>query len=57
MKRLLIFAATYNEAKNIGLFIEKILKLNTHEMKNELKDYIKNISINNLSPNDTTNII
>ena len=28
MKRLLIFAATYNEAKNIGLFIEKILKLN-----------------------------
>lgn len=31
--------------------------INTHEMKNELKDYIKNISINNLSPNDTTNII
>tara|TARA_B100001123_G_scaffold177123_1_gene203087 strand:+ start:66 stop:764 length:699 start_codon:yes stop_codon:yes gene_type:complete len=28
MKKLLIFAATYNEAKNIGLFIEKILKLN-----------------------------
>ena len=31
--------------------------INTDEMKNELKDYIKNISINNLSPNDTTNII
>jgi len=31
--------------------------INTDEMKNELKDYIKNISINNLSPNDTTNIV
>ena len=27
-KKILIFAATYNEAENIGSFIEKILKLN-----------------------------
>lgn len=26
-------------------------------MKNELKEYIKNISTNNLSPNDTTSIV
>ena len=31
--------------------------INTDEMKNELKDYIKNISVNNQTPNDTTNII
>ena len=31
--------------------------INTDEMKNELKDYIKNISVNNQMPNDTTNII
>ena len=30
MKKLLIFAATYNEADNIGIFIEKILKLNVN---------------------------
>jgi hypothetical protein len=31
--------------------------INTDEMKNELKDYIKNISTNNLSLNDTISII
>jgi DNA-binding transcriptional regulator GbsR (MarR family) len=31
--------------------------INTDEMKNELKDYIKNISVNNQMLNDTTNII
>ena len=29
-KKILIFAATYNEAENIGSFIEKILKLNVN---------------------------
>ena len=29
-KKILIFAATYNEAKNIGSFIEKILRLNVN---------------------------
>jgi len=31
--------------------------INTDEMKNELKDYIKNISVNNQMLNDTPNII
>ena len=29
-KKILIFAATYNEVENIGSFIEKILKLNVN---------------------------
>lgn len=43
-----------DEDKSASKFTDNI---NTNEMKNELKDYIKNISVNNQMPNDTTNII
>lgn len=43
-----------DEDKSVSKLTDNI---NTDEMKNELKDYIKNISVNNQLPNDTTNII
>jgi len=43
-----------DEDKSVSKLTDNI---NTDEMKNELKDYIKNISVNNQMPNDTTNII
>ncbi len=43
-----------DEDKSVSKLTDNI---NTDEMKNELKDYIKNLSVNNQLTNDTTNII